>query len=293
MPVSMRIAVGIPTRGRPAILAETLRELSRQTRPPDRVIVCHVDDDDVDAARPCPGVEFVVGPPGSSHQRNAILDHAACCDAVLFLDDDFFPAPRYIEATLAAFAIDPAIVLTTGCVLADGIRGPGLTPAQARRILQDHVGAPPCADLVPTFNGYGCNMAIRLEPARRHALRFDERLPLYAWYEDIDFSRRLSRLGTLMEVGAACGVHLGVKSGRTSGRRLGYSQVANPVYLWRKGTYPLRHALRSIGRHLLVNAARSLRPEPWVDRRGRLRGNALALLDLLRGRSRPERILEL
>ena len=39
----MRIAVGIATRGRPAILAAALEELARQTRVPDRVLVCHAD----------------------------------------------------------------------------------------------------------------------------------------------------------------------------------------------------------------------------------------------------------
>jgi hypothetical protein len=38
---------------------------------------------------------------------------------------------------------------------------------------------------------------------------------------------------------------------------------------------------------------RSFRPEPFVDRRGRLRGNMIALADVMRGRLAPERILEL
>jgi GT2 family glycosyltransferase len=152
----------------------------------------------------------------------------------------------------------------------------------------------PQSTIAPTFNGYGCNMALRLDVVRAHALRFDERLPLYAWYEDIDLCRRLaSHGGEIVEVAAASGVHLGVKHGRTSGKRLGYSQVVNPLYLWRKGSYPLDRALRSIGRHLLINGVRSLRPEPWVDRRGRLVGNSLALLDIMRGRAVPERILDL
>jgi hypothetical protein len=84
-----------------------------------------------------------------------------------------------------------------------------------------------------------------------------------------------------------------VKFGRGSGLRLGYSQVVNPVYLGRKGTYPWNRALRSIARHLLLNLLRSPFPEPWVDRWGRLRGNALGLWDLLRGRAHPGRVLEL
>ena len=290
----MRLAIGVATRGRPAVLAETLAELARQTRAPDRILVSHADAGDVAGLGHHPGVEFLTGPLGSAHQRNTILDAAAGCDAVLFLDDDFLAAPRYVEATLAAFAADPAIVLTTGRVLADGIHGPGLDPGEARSILAAHADAP-CTepDLAPTFNGYGCNMAVRLAPVREHALRFDERLPLYGWYEDIDFSRRLGRHGRVVRVASACGVHLGAKSGRTSGRRLGYSQVANPLYLWRKGSYPAGAALRSAGRNIAANALRSLRPEPWVDRRGRLGGNARAVLDVLRGRSRPERILDL
>jgi len=39
---------------------------------------------------------------------------------------------------------------------------------------------------------------------------------------------------------------------------------------------------------------RNLRhPEPWVDRRGRVRGNLMAFRDLLRGRLDPRRILEI
>jgi hypothetical protein len=42
-----------------------------------------------------------------------------------------------------------------------------------------------------------------------------------------------------------------------------------------------------------MNAARAAWPEPHVDRAGRLRGNLLAVWDLLRGRASPGRILEL
>ena len=40
-------------------------------------------------------------------------------------------------------------------------------------------------------------------------------------------------------------------------------------------------------------ARASLRPEPWIDRRGRLAGNLRALRDLVTGRLAPGRILEL
>jgi hypothetical protein len=146
---------------------------------------------------------------------------------------------------------------------------------------------------VPHFNGYGCNMAFRMAPLLAHGIRVDESLPLYAWYEDIDVSRQLGRHGAILRLAGARGVHLGVKAGRVPGRRLGYSQVANPIYLARKGTFPWSHAIPSAARHCAMNLARSFWPEPHVDRRGRFVGNLIALLDLLRGRAHPERILEL
>ena len=101
----MRIAVGVATRGRAAVLAETLAEIGRQRRAPDRVIVCHVSPEDVaGAAAAAPGVEFLAAPAGLPRQRNAILDAARDCDAVLFLDDDFLPAPDYLAVTEAVLA---------------------------------------------------------------------------------------------------------------------------------------------------------------------------------------------
>ena len=105
---------------------------------------------------------------------------------------------------------------------------------------------------------------------------------------------RLAPFGTVVRLGAAVGVHLGVKLGRGSGLRLGYSQVANPLYLAAKGKgYPFTRAITHIARNVAMNVARSPWPEPYIDRRGRLRGNALALRDLLRGRMDPERVLTL
>jgi GT2 family glycosyltransferase len=132
-----------------------------------------------------------------------------------------------------------------------------------------------------------------LAAVRAHGLRFDEALPLYAWYEDIDFTRALGHHGAILRLEGARGVHLGVKTARTPGFRLGYSQVVNPVYLARKGTFPWNHAIPSAARHCAMNLARSLWPEPEVDRWGRFRGNLMGLWDLLRGRAAPSRILSL
>jgi hypothetical protein len=125
------------------------------------------------------------------------------------------------------------------------------------------------------------------------ALRFDERLVLYGWQEDIDFTSQLGRYGRIVSLSSLIGVHLGVKGGRLSGVRHGYSQVINPVYLLRKGTMPVGFAVDLIARNVAANVARCVWPEPYVDRRGRLKGNLLAAYHLLRGRIEPEYVLNL
>jgi GT2 family glycosyltransferase len=291
--MSLSIAVGIATRGRPAILAETVAELARQTRPPEAILVCHVTDDDVaDLPARRPDIRFLRAEAGLPRQRNAILD-AASEDVVLFLDDDFLAAPAYLEVLGRVLAARPDCVVATGTVIADGARGPGLTPAEGRAILAADVPPADALAAAPHFNGYGCNMAFRMHPVRAHGVRVDEALPLYAWYEDIDVTRRLAAYGTILRLAGARGVHLGVMAARTPGLRLGYSQVANPIYLARKGSFPWSHAIPSAARHCAINLARSLAPEPHVDRWGRFRGNMLALWDLARGRAHPNRILAL
>ncbi len=136
-------------------------------------------------------------------------------------------------------------------------------------------------------------MVVRLNPVRKHGARFDEALPLYAWQEDIDFSRQLAPFGEIVQTQALTGVHLGVKRGRTSGVRFGYSQVANPIYLMSKGTMSVAFGARHVARNLLANLAHLPWPEPHVDRYGRCKGNLLAVLDLLRGRLHPQRVLEM
>ena len=287
----MKIVVAIATVGRPEIVLAAMTDLARQLRPPDRTIISAVEPGDI-GPMIVPGVEVLFGGKGLTTQRNRVLDALDDEDVVLFLDDDFRMAPDFLGQVEALFGGEPGICVATGHVLADGIGGPGLTEDQAQRLLGDsHIPAEGVP--IDVNNGYGCNMAFRCAPIRAHALRFDERLPLYGWLEDIDFSRKVAVYGRCIRSMSLRGVHLGTKGGRTSGLRLGYSQVANPVYLVGRSRMHRAHALRMIARNIAANAVKSLWTEPWVDRRGRLRGNVFALMDLLRGRIAPERILAL
>lgn len=292
-PGMFRIAVGIATLGRPADLRLTLANVGLQTRRPDRLVVCHVSPEDVAGIGREAGLEFITAQPGLPRQRNAILRATDDCDAVLFLDDDFLMAPGYVAATVAAFQAYQAVVVTTGDLIADGVKGPGFDEVAARALIDADARQPSRSGVLAAPHGYGCNMAIRLHAARDHGVWFDERLPLYAWSEDMDFTHRLGRHGRIVKLQGARGVHLGTKKGRTSGRRLGYSQVANPIYLFGKGSYTFGRAARSVGRNIAANLLKSAWPETYIDRRGRLRGNLRAAADIMRGRLAPERILEL
>ncbi len=293
--MTMKIAIGIATAGRREVMSETLGFLARQTRQPDALLICPARPEDLDAASVeglrCP-VQVVAGPIGSSAQRNAIIE-ASDADVIVFFDDDFLPAEDFLRETERLFTEHPEVVVATGQVLADGIGGAGLSHAEGLQVLAQSRPEPASPWLSPTYNGYGCNMAVRMAPVRQHRIRFDERLPLYGWLEDVDFSRQLAAHGDIVKCNRLEGVHLGTKrSGRSPGKRLGYSQVANRIYIMRKGHMTPRQAFEGNFRNILANLVKSLRPEPWVDRRGRLAGNFLAVWDWLRGQVDPERILQ-
>ena len=278
---------------RPALLRAALEELSRQSRYPDGVVVCAPTRADVEGIPLDPRVEIIVGPRGLTSQRNAILACLDAFDIVQFFDDDFLPSPGYVQVVEHTFAMDPAIVMATGSLIADGIKGPGIEVEIARSILAaDAMGASGTA-LEFVEDAYGCNMAVRLAALRASQCRFDERLPLYGWMEDVDFSRRLARHGRIVRLAGARGIHLGVKQGRQSGVRLGYSQIANPIYLARKGSCPWPRSLQLMARNITANLARALIPEPYIDRAGRVSGNLKAFGDLIAGRLDPQRVLEL
>ena len=289
----MRLFVSIPTTNRPLVLAATVKYIARQTRRPDKLVIVVAEEHDIDrdaiGELPFP-IQILKSERGSTMQRNAALDLLDRDDLLLFLDDDFVMAPDYLETLERLFAEHSDVVMVTGNVLADGIHGPGLDFDDAWRRVQER---PDTAnrDLQDIYNCYGCNMALRARPVVDHDLRLDDRLKLYAWLEDVDFSRQMSAYGRIVKSPDLRGVHLGTKTGRSKGLALGYAQVANPLYLRAKGTMSLRRALTIMSRNLVSNLIKSLKPEPTIDRWGRLKGNMNALGDLILGRMAPERVL--
>ena len=293
----MRLVVIIATIGRRELLARLLALLEEQDRPPDEVIVSAPDESH---AAPHPARRFelshVFGKRGLCAQRNQALEQAlGRSDIITFFDDDFLPAHDYLATLERAFLDNPDYHVISGEAVYDGATGPGygfdhglalLKKFETRR-RTDPI-EPAVADVV---GGYGCNMSMRSSAIG--ALRFDEKLPLYGWQEDTDFTSQLRGGGRVVRMSNLCGVHIATKLGRISGVRFGYSQVANAVYLVRKGTVPRGFAYRLMVRNIAANVVKSVRPEPYVDRKGRLKGNLLAAYHILKGRVDPEYILKL
>jgi GT2 family glycosyltransferase len=291
----MRLIVVLVSFGRKELLAQTVRHLDAQTRPPDEVVVSVPDEDHVEPwLTPRFRLTYVYGAYGCTAQRNAALRAAdGRYDAVVFFDDDFLPAPDYLERLCQHLQARADWAVVTGRVIRDGINGCGLSFEEGQQIIEEDCAAGRLdAEKASERPGaYGCNMAMRACDIGQ--LRFDERLPLYGWQEDTDFSRRVARGRKIMLLDDLRGVHLGLKQGRINGVRFGYSQIANPAYLTRKGSMPLRWAVALMTKNVISNLVRAARPEPYVDRLGRLKGNVIAFRHLLRGRIEPEYILRL
>ena len=290
-------AVIVSTRGRPTIVASLVRQLAEQTKPPEHIfIVASKAADVAELDQHQNNLTVRIGREGSTFQRNDGLALAGSrFTYIVFFDDDFVPSRFWLERMEAAFVSRPDVAGLTGDVLADGTRTAGIPLDEAKTMVDRRDVNPIERGLLHEKFAYGsnvgCNMAYRY--SAMHDIVFDERLPLYAWHEDSDFRGQVERRGLFVRADDLWGVHLGHKQGRGSGVTLGYSQIANAVYLARKGTVPARFLADIASRNVVINALRSFKPEPFVDRRGRLRGNMIALRDLLLGRLAPERILEL
>ncbi|MAL25177.1 MAG: glycosyl transferase family 2 [Croceicoccus sp.] len=293
----MRIHVAIATTGRPDVLCKVVDRFRHQTRPADGIVVVGAAPEDIAGLDRLaqPPQQAVVSPKkGLCAQRNVALSLLrGQTDAVVFFDDDFLVAHDFLQRLEQLFEGDPDLVGLTGWLIADGAQTGALTYEEAEAMLDAGPNGAPRPDKPDERTSwlYGCNMAFRMSACED--LSFDENLPLYSWQEDVDFTEQLARRGHMLRTSAITGIHMGTRGGRTSGLKLGYSQVANIVYLRRKGTIGAAHGWTLMAKNVAANLAKSIRPEDTIDRRGRLKGNIRAFGDVLRGKADPLRILDL
>lgn len=305
----MKAFVVIATKGRAKETCILFDQLARQTLKPDHLIFVGSEEKDIEGLEQHPAfaegqTRILLSRAGLTIQRNAGLDALLPLVAdlppsdwfVAFFDDDFRPARDWLEKAANALQDDPVIAGITGNVLADGVNSEfGISEEDALLYLS---GAKPAqahwssATQIKTIDGlYGCNMAYRGTVARTD--RFDENLPMYGWQEDSDYSSRARTHGDMVLLPACRGVHLGVSSGRTSGVRFGYSQIANPIFLVKKGSMTRRRAAVLMSKNIVANLAKTLLMIRIKDFPGRLRGNLRAGLDLVSGKLDPLHVLDI
>jgi GT2 family glycosyltransferase len=288
---SVKVTVIVASVNRGEEIGQLLGLLARQTLLPAKIILSVERDADLPPGLD-PQVQVVMGPKGLTAQRNrglaAVQGEA---DAVVFYDDDFLPVPTALEGIARLFAEHPDIAGATG-LLRDGVKHGGMSYEAAMEVVDAYRGTTGAAcTMTPVDELYGCNMAFRVTAAQD--LRFDEKLPLYAWQEDVDFAGQLMRKGRVVKTDAFAGVHRGVNKGRSPGLALGFSQMVNPAYLVRKGTMRPKKAAVLMLRNLIANHVRAFNPEPFIDRLGRVRGNWLGLWHILCGKADPMAIFSL
>lgn len=304
----MKAFVIIATKGRAGETCKLLDYLAQQTLTPEHIIIVGSEPSDIADLHlhPLAGdgrTTLLLSSAGLTVQRNAGLDalppHVNRLTTaewfVAFFDDDFRPAADWLEHAAVAMKGWPQLVGVTGHVLADGVKSElGIAEAEAQQYLSGRKPAEPhrskSLTAKPLTSLYGCNMAFRGVVARN--MRFDENLPLYGWQEDYDFGSRSRQYGVVALVPSCKGVHLGTSSGRTSGVRFGYSQIANPIYLAQKGTMSWRVAGTLMSKNVLANLANTVAGVRIKDFPGRLRGNSQAFLHLLTGKLDPLRVLD-
>jgi GT2 family glycosyltransferase len=294
----MRTAIVISSVNRPDILHDTVAALTKQKSSPISIILSLCDSHSVlDETARLPLVRVVHGSRGLTTQRNTgFRDLPPAAKYVLFLDDDIELAPNYLESMEQLLDRKLTIAVASGVSAKDGLRlARALTRDEAVSAVLNHR----CDSRTETAEGaYGCNMFVRRSVL--DTIRFDERLPLDSWLEDYDFSVRCRGSGEVVWNLETCVAHIGAQRvARERGILVGYSQIANPYYLWQKGVIPSFGKL--LGKFWLPALRVTIRgmvhgKPPWnavLDYRGRMYGNARALADAGCFRLRPERILDL
>jgi GT2 family glycosyltransferase len=289
------LAVIIATAGRKEIAAQTINSLAVRKSIPSLVIVVGANEKDLpDFSGESPfQVELLVASTkGLPFQRNfGICRLPASIEFVTFLDDDMEVHDDYCAEVENVFRSVPQVAGFSGCILANG----NIDRVSARQLLDRHqipAGMPAFGFYPKRWPGfYGCAMNVRRQWLKIE--RFDERLPLYAIGEDCEMGFRLSRHGWVGGSARCPVVHLAAGSGRISEIGVGYAQIINYLYFVNKGigfpkgaTY-FEKLVRLPSVNLFFVLFPFLDKRQSIDRKGRFRGNFLALCDIAKGRIEP------
>ena len=285
---NMRVGMVIATKRRAELVHKVANAINEQSLLPNMLCIscsCHDDMDESKLNTKFP-VTVIYSKIGASAQRNAGIEHVIkTSDYVIFIDDDFIMHHQWIENMVKAFE-DNNVVGVDGRLIRDGAREKkgGINFEEALASLKSS-SILPSSGFSVRKHLYGCNMAYRCSAIEN--VRFDEKLPLYSWLEDLDFSHNAGEMGALRSYNSLLGVHMGSKGGKVLDRLYGVSQIMNSVYLYRKGSIGFGLLMRFTIAPFIKNACMSLFTSPFTDHKQRLKGNLFALKKLMNGECDP------
>jgi GT2 family glycosyltransferase len=263
--------------------------------PPGKIVVVASESGDIEECiRDNPKVTLLFDRGSLTHKRNLALPYVEE-KYVFFADDDIEFHHAYLSEAVLLLEDFPGIVGLSGKVLKDG----RVTREEAKDLIRTTPEVRHWKGRFPVTGRfkqlYGCNMVLRRSVLERET--FDEELPGYSFGEDYDFWVRVRRYGITGIYDRCLAVHLQAAGGRSSPAKVAYSRLANHWHFYQKGIshLPWPWSLVRIGFMCVKFPLRSLgalmrgeTSKPGQE----LCGYALAIADILRGRSRPSRALK-
>lgn len=253
----MHVSVVIPTRDRPAMVAQLASALRDQLRDGDEVVV--IDQSEHPSA--LRGVRHHVTDTRGLAAARALGLALTSGAVVLFLDDDTWPLPGLVDGHRAAFA-DPWVGVSAGRVverhLRPNARGPRNDVALSGRVRTDLTRWAPGE----VATAKGANMAVR-RAAVAATGRFDPGYTGTAFLEDADWSIRAVAAGwRLVWTPDAAVVHHSAPSGGCRAT----ARDAERARFYNTGRFVRRHRAWSVGAAALTFAAiAARRAASWRD----------------------------
>lgn len=237
----MKLTCIIVTKDRPQELRRCLASLRKQTRQPDQIIVVEGGDSRL-AAADITDLEYHTSAPGITRQRNLARSLVAPdCDIVVYLDDDVVVQSDVLARVVTIFSEHQDIVGLTGRI-DEGFKPSWLKrlfgaltlmytlqPFSLTRGLFNIVQPPQRAQAVAWLPG--AFMCYRWSAIKD--LAFDEWFADYGLGEDLDFSLRAVKLGTLLADPALLVQHDHSATSR-DWAKFGYMRIVNRNYIRRK-----------------------------------------------------------
>ena len=244
---SLKIAVVVPTLGRPAELRRMLRSLDAQSHLPDQVIIIDESEEGRDVAEGLPrlNIQFHALKRGSTSAKRNLGARFAAPDMTLisFLDDDIVLEPDAMEAMLrfwetaspevgaASFNLANRTPLTARWLKSRRIaRWLGLSSPQPGAVLRSGIQTriDPLQD-----TAYVEWLATTAVVFRRDVLRgfaFDDFFEGYGYLEDLEFTYRVAKKYKLAVVANARVWNYPSPVGRDRPYFFGKKEVINRLY---------------------------------------------------------------